>query len=209
MWSYLVGSVDRKNIFLHDLLVANLLNTAAPELFIFTNHAVKHKKLQLIPKFALKYVKNKAKKSINWNSVMRHSEAVFKGFAPSRSNNSTRFVELVRPIFLLLDHFLCCPCDLSMEYIDTQHTHTYTHTHTPCVYLPWDNGSDGFPGLLYIFFIGWIKHFIWTYLHLYHGFILVCSPFDTPSPCPLPLTFVFSTKNPKLWFPPSTEKKTL
>ena len=132
--SYVVGSVDWKNIFLHDLLVANLLNTAAPELFIFTNHAVKHKKLQLIPKFALKYVKNKAKKSINWNSVMRHSEAVFKGFAPSRSNNSTRFVELVRPIFLLLDHFLCCPCDLSMEYIDTQHTHTYTHTHHVCIY---------------------------------------------------------------------------
>ena len=63
---------------------------------------------------------------------MRHSEAVFKGFAPSRSNNSTRFVELVRPIFLLLDHFLCCPCDLSMEYIDMQHT--YTHTHHVCIY---------------------------------------------------------------------------
>ena len=125
----MVGSVDWKNIFLHDLLVASLLNTAAPKLFIFTNHAVKHKKLQLIPKFALKYVKNKAKKSINWNNVMRHSEAGFKGFAPSCSNNSTRFVELVRPIFLLLDHFLRCPCDLSMEYIDT-HTHTHTHTHT-------------------------------------------------------------------------------
>ena len=43
--AYLVGSVDPKNIFPDDLLVANILNTAAPELFIFTNHAVKHKKV--------------------------------------------------------------------------------------------------------------------------------------------------------------------
>ena len=34
-------------------------------------------------------------------------------------NSSTRFPELVRPIFLLLDDFLCSHCDLSMEYFDT------------------------------------------------------------------------------------------
>ena len=43
--SYLVGSVDRKKqIFPNDLYLANILNTAAPELFIFTKHDVKHKK---------------------------------------------------------------------------------------------------------------------------------------------------------------------
>ena len=31
-------------MFTNDLLAANILNTAAPELFIFSNHAVKHKK---------------------------------------------------------------------------------------------------------------------------------------------------------------------
>ena len=42
--SYLVGSVDQKNkIFPHDLLVANILKAPVPELFIFTNHAVKQK----------------------------------------------------------------------------------------------------------------------------------------------------------------------
>ena len=39
--SYLVGSVDR-NIS-HKLLVANILNTAAPVLITFTNHNVKLK----------------------------------------------------------------------------------------------------------------------------------------------------------------------
>ena len=42
--SYLVGSAGRKNIFPHDLVVANILNTAAPEFFIFTNHAPEYKK---------------------------------------------------------------------------------------------------------------------------------------------------------------------
>ena len=42
--SYLARSAGRKNIFPHDFLVANIVNTAAPELFIFTNHAVKNKK---------------------------------------------------------------------------------------------------------------------------------------------------------------------
>ena len=43
--SYLVGSADRKkHIFSQDLLIVNILNTAALELFIFTNHAEKHKK---------------------------------------------------------------------------------------------------------------------------------------------------------------------
>ena len=42
--SYLVGSVDRKNIFPNDFLVPNIFNTATFELFIIINHAVKHKK---------------------------------------------------------------------------------------------------------------------------------------------------------------------
>ena len=47
--SYLDGSVDqkkkKKHIFPHDLLVANILETAPPELFGFTNHAVKYRKI--------------------------------------------------------------------------------------------------------------------------------------------------------------------
>ena len=54
---------------------------------------------------------------------MRHSEACFQGFYPLPTvcyNSSTRFPELVRPLFpTRLFDFLCCPCDLSMEYFDT------------------------------------------------------------------------------------------
>ena len=35
---------SKKYIFPHDLFVANIMKTAAPELFIFTTHAVKHEK---------------------------------------------------------------------------------------------------------------------------------------------------------------------
>ena len=42
--SYLVGSVDRNNVS-PELLFANILNTAAAELFMYTKHAVKHRKL--------------------------------------------------------------------------------------------------------------------------------------------------------------------
>ena len=35
-------------------------------------------------------------------------------------NSSTRF-----PEFLLVDDLLCCLCDLSMEYFDTQFLHVY------------------------------------------------------------------------------------
>ena len=66
-------------MFPQDLPVNNLLNTAAPELFVFTNHGVKHKKHYnwLISQFALKYHKNKTKKSklnstlcSNWEKKM-------------------------------------------------------------------------------------------------------------------------------------------
>ena len=44
--SYLVGSFDKKkHVFPHDLSVASIYNTATTELFIFTSHAVKCKKL--------------------------------------------------------------------------------------------------------------------------------------------------------------------
>ena len=41
--SYFVSSVDRKNVFTHELLVANIFSTTDPKLFIFTNHIIKHK----------------------------------------------------------------------------------------------------------------------------------------------------------------------
>ena len=42
--SYLVASVALNNVS-QELLAANKWNTAAPEFFTFTNHALKHKKL--------------------------------------------------------------------------------------------------------------------------------------------------------------------
>ena len=53
-------------------------------------------------------------------------------------NSSARFPQLVRPLSLLLDNFLCCPCDQSMEYFDKQFVSIY-------------NGSDSFPGFLNVF----------------------------------------------------------
>ena len=57
---------------------------------------------------------------------MRHSEAGFSRFLSPPSTLrfiiSTRFPELVRPLFLLLDDFLCCLCDISMECLET---HTF------------------------------------------------------------------------------------
>ena len=57
---------------------------------------------------------------------MRHSEAGFSRFLSPPSTLrfiiSARFPELVRPLFLLLDDFLCCLCDISMECLET---HTF------------------------------------------------------------------------------------
>ena len=41
---YLVGSWSKQHIAAHDLLVANMLDIAAPELFTFPNYTVEHKK---------------------------------------------------------------------------------------------------------------------------------------------------------------------
>ena len=41
--SYVVGGADRNNLS-HEAFGAIIMNSAAPELFTFTNHAVKHKK---------------------------------------------------------------------------------------------------------------------------------------------------------------------
>ena len=54
---------------------------------------------------------------------MRHSEPNFQGFCPLPwlslyYNSATTLPELVRPLFLLLDNFLCYPCNLSIEYFD-------------------------------------------------------------------------------------------
>ena len=50
-------------------------------------------------------------------------------------SSSARFPELVRPLFLLLDDFLCSPCDHSMEYFDK---------HTFCLYLQWEGWFSWF-----------------------------------------------------------------
>ena len=52
---------------------------------------------------------------------MTPSEDGFQGFCDSTlcQNSSARFPELVRPLFQLLHDFLCCPCNLSMEYFNT------------------------------------------------------------------------------------------
>ena len=43
--TYLVDSFDqKKHLFPYDLFEANILNTAALELFLFTNHTIKHKR---------------------------------------------------------------------------------------------------------------------------------------------------------------------
>ena len=71
----------------------------------------------------MKYHENKTKKSKLKQYIMRHSEASFQGFYPLPTlcyNSSTRFPELVRPLFpTLLVDYLRCPCDLSMQYFDT------------------------------------------------------------------------------------------
>ena len=149
MWSYftLVVVPIKKNVFPHDLLVANILITAAPELFIFTIHALKNKKtITNCHSLLWNNTKIKQKKSKLKQCIMRHSEAVFQGLYPRSTicyNSTTIFTELVRPIFLLLDDFLCCPCDLPIEYFDTQLL------------------RDSFPGFINIFFLCWIKHLVY------------------------------------------------
>ena len=64
------------------MLFANMLNTGAPELFIYTNHAVKHKKIKLISQFVLNNHKNKTKRSKPKQYLMTHSEVGFQGFCP-------------------------------------------------------------------------------------------------------------------------------
>ena len=64
---------------------------------------------------------------------MSHSEDGVEDFCPLPRlfalcyNSSTKFPELFRPLLLLLDDFLCCPCDLSMEYFVT-HSVLVSHT---------------------------------------------------------------------------------
>ena len=78
---YLAGSADRKKCISHDLLVANILINAAPELFIFTIHALKNKKTITNCHCLLwNNTKTKQKKSKLKQCIMRHSEAVFQGF---------------------------------------------------------------------------------------------------------------------------------
>ena len=121
LWNYLTWLVVLiEENFPHDLLVANILKNAAPELFIFTNNSVKHKKTKI--KVCLETL---LKNSLSWNTVSWGNLSWFLSFlSPPLTpcyNSSARFPELVRPAFLLLDNFLCCPCDHSMQYFD-KHT---------------------------------------------------------------------------------------
>ena len=105
MWNYLTWLVVLiEENFPHDLLVANILKNAAPELFIFTNNSVKHKKTKI--KVCLETL---LKNSLSWNTVSWGNLSWFLSFlSPPLTpcyNSSARFPELVRPLFLLLDHF--------------------------------------------------------------------------------------------------------
>ena len=108
------------------------------------------------------------KKNLNWNNVSWGIlNLVFKVFVPPSTlccNSSIRFPELVRSLFLLLDDFLCCLCDLSMKYFDT-----YSFlVSTMGVILVFS---------IFSLFVESNTLLIRTSLHLYHSFILVWSSF--------------------------------
>ena len=95
----------------------------------------------------MKYHQNN-NKNLNWkNKTCGVHGAFWRWFSRFLSppwtlcyNTSSRFPELVRSLFptsgLLLDHFLLCPRNISMEYFDAQFHSIY-------------NGSDCFPCFLY------------------------------------------------------------
>ena len=126
--SYLVYSTDWNNICFHmTCLLSTYWRLLPPELFIFTNHAVKQKKLLLISKF-------------------------LSPPSPLCYNSSTRFPELVRPLFLTSGLFFV----LSLWPLNW----IFWHRQFLTIY----NGSDSFPyflKFLNIFCMCWTKHLVY------------------------------------------------
>ena len=84
--------------------------------------------------------------------------------------SSTRFPELVRPLFLLLVNFLCCPCYLSMK-----HFYTQKHTQSFLVYI---KGMGMMVLLVFLIFslcVASNTQFIRSSFHQYHSFLLFSS----------------------------------
>ena len=88
--SYLVGrGWSKKHIFPHDLLVTNISNTADPELFIFTNHAAKHKQINTVVYHEILQKQNTRNIS---REILRFSRLLFPPLT-LRYNSLTRFPE--------------------------------------------------------------------------------------------------------------------
>ena len=111
---------------------------------------------------------------------MRHFEAGFQGFLPPSLD--TRFPELVRSLFLLLDDFQCYSCDFLMEYFDKHTISTMVVT----VFLVFS---------IFSLCVESSTQFSMTSLHLYHSFILVFPP----SPFEIDPLLCFPIKYPPIY----------
>ena len=155
--SYLVGSVDRKNISFHmDCLLSTYWKLLSLS-YLYSPTMLSNKKLQLISQIAFKFRKKwnkKINRNLSWNNISWGIlKLVFKVFAPPlptltpRYNSSARFPQLVRPLFLLLDNFVAVPVINQWNILTNS-------------LLVSTMGVIVFRVLLIFFLMFWIKHIV-------------------------------------------------
>ena len=121
MLSYQVGSIDRKNIYFQ---MTCLSPTQLPLSYFHLWTILYNIKICNINITACLETPQNQNKKISTKTI--YHEAFWSWFSRFLSpplnlchNSFTRFPQLIRPPFLLLDDLLCCPYYLLMEYFDT------------------------------------------------------------------------------------------
>ena len=101
--SYLVGSVDRKNISFHMTCLLPTYWRLLPLSYLYSPTMLKSINITTNIAACLEILHTHTKKNLRWNNI---SWGILNLVFTPYYNSSARYSELVRPLFLLLDDFL-------------------------------------------------------------------------------------------------------